>query len=177
MSHVNVFYAIEAPYGAFFTPTGSNKRVCSVVPFAHPVQPTANFCDQCGNKTTMQPIEAATEAFQAFCDAREIEPRFAYHQLTEDGWEWSADDATGVKLTVGLYRVQSVDTPDRRDPRETITALGIKIDSIHEEPGSLAATSFVAEDLARFDAPVREVAEAFKITGTPRLYVQLYVSY
>lgn len=167
------YFAIEAPYSAFFATTGEMRRTCPAYPDGHPLQATAKFCDQCGHRAEDKAVEKPTEAFTAFCAEREVDPDYAFHQLREEGWEWS--DEAGNKHTIGFYRVQAVNQ-SIPDPAQTVTALGIQLGTayLREMPNVLAYT---IEDLQKLVGPVQEMAEAFRITGTPKLYAQAYWSY
>jgi hypothetical protein len=167
---ISTYFAVEAPRSIFYIPTGEHKRVCSTHVTEHLVGAHAKFCDECGAKTALQSLEAPTEAFAAFCVEREVNPEFAFHELHEDGWEWS--DQAGTKHTLGWYRVQAWDTSEL-DSGSKCMALGIRLGWTSADSRDPKLLAYSIEDLTKLVEPLREIAQLFKIDEQPKLYAQL----
>lgn len=168
---VHIYFGVKTPRTIFYVPTGEFKRVCSISVTEHLVGANAKFCDQCGAKTAGQALEVPTDAFTAFCAERDVAPEFAFHELNEEGWEWS--DQTGAKHTLGWYRVQAYDTSEL-DPAAKCMALGIRLGSTYaEDSQDPKVLAYAISDLAKLVEPLLEIAQLFKIDEQPKLYAQL----
>jgi hypothetical protein len=177
-AYLHTYFAIECPRSTFFTATGALKRVCSVHVTGHTVGSESKFCDQCGAKTALQALEEPTEVFKAFCAEREVPPAFAFQELKEDGWEWS-ESRLGEqcpKYTLGWHKLQA-GTSYEASPTD-IMGLGIQLANVNAEdhPKASQAVAYSAEDLEKLAEPLREIANTFKLPGTPKLYCQVYFS-
>jgi hypothetical protein len=170
---VHTYFGIEAPRSVFFAPTGDLKRVCSAYVTEHQVTPSAKFCDQCGSKTAHMAMEVPTEAFKAFCVDKDVDPLYAFYQLQEgDGCEWS--DQTGTQHTIGWHKVQAFDNSELK-PQDYTYALGFKLGCVHAEgPNEPRLLAYSLEELSKLAEAMREIAEAFQLTGVPKLYAQVY---
>jgi hypothetical protein len=184
-AYLHTYFAIECPRSTFFTPTGALKRVCSVHVTGHTVGSESKFCDQCGAKTALQALEEPTEVFKAFCAERGATPEFAFQELRDDGWEWSDQGEAPTKYTIGWHKVVGVmiaglqaGTSSETEITGSVMGLGIQLANVCAEDYQKASqvAAYSAEDLVRLAEPLREIANTFKLQGTPKLYCQVYFS-
>jgi hypothetical protein len=170
-AYLHTYIAIECPRTTFFVPTGALKRICSVYVTGHTVGSESKFCDQCGAKTALEALEEPTEAFKAFCAEREVDPAFAFAELTEDSWEC---DNAGTKYKLGWHKLQA-GTSYETSPTD-VRGIGIQLGNVQAEDGAQRVVAYTAEDLVKLAEPLREIASMLKLTGTPKLYCQVYLS-
>jgi len=173
---LSTYFAVEAPVSTFFFDTRKREHICSSGNLSHTVSATANFCEQCGKPIVAKAIMEPTEVFRAFCVKVEATPEQAFEMLREGDWEWSDDK--GSKHSLGWYKVCYSINPLGEDSSDGLMALGIKLEErfIHGEESSSEAISYIADDLTTLTEVLKEVVEEFKLTTTPKLYVQAYRS-
>jgi len=174
--YVRTYIAVEASLSSFFTDTGERTAICTRYE-CHEVSETAKFCEHCGaavgQKATMKP----TEAFAAFCEKAGATPESAFEQLKDGDWEWSNDE--GESHPVGWYAVNPVEDSESRGER--LMALGVRLVN-HNLDGWVREArvdelSYTASDLTKLSRIVLELMSELRIDGTPKLYVQGYMSY
>lgn len=173
---LHTYFAVEAPLSTFFIDTGERMRVCRR-DSRHEVGEKAKFCPECGHEISLQALTKPAPEFKAFCDQNGASPEEAFVLLRDGAWEWKDDD--GVEsYTIGWHRVQTRDEAEINEG-DLVWALGVKLQEhwLEGRENAPKLLCYSVKDMEILSKALSEICEKFQIKGTPKLYVQAYLSY
>lgn len=169
--YLNTYFALETPRSTFWSTAAATVAVCSNNR-DHTLPERARFCPECSAPILHEAAEEATPVMRGFAAELGVTPAVAFAELVdpECGWFWTSDKGTPVSLTIRWYSIERIKGED------PIKGLGFQLgQELYLERGVKQLT-YSLTDLAPYHIALLEVAQKFKISGEPRLWLQMEAS-
>lgn len=181
---LTIYVAIPVGRQVFFQPSGEMIHRCVN---GHLGDTGVLFCQTCGNRFQMEPVETPTELFAQLCARQGWDsPAAGFDGLlgnSQRKWTAVCSEEGGnaansaFQILLAPINVEGVEPETNEDQVYGLAILIAQVGGMGEDRLTTKVLEVPLDGFPRQAATLKEVAAAFGVEGEPALYPQVSLSY